>query len=173
MLRLPLDLPSNKLNCAFVVQRRFVCQKAYVEFFTSPERFESLAKRIEDYPSITYLAVNSKGQFASNLGPEDVNAVTWGVFPGKEIIQPTVVDPESFLVWKVRLGQPLANMVCIVAQFYCCSILLLRRNTVGGECSLVRQLNRSIRVSVCRMKPSSCGRRSGPACMTRALPPGN
>ena len=29
-------------------------------------------------------------------------AVTWGVFPGKEIIQPTVVDPVSFLSWKVR-----------------------------------------------------------------------
>jgi methylenetetrahydrofolate reductase (NADPH) len=32
-----------------------------------------------------------------NLTP---NAVTWGVFPGKEIIQPTVVDPISFLSWK-------------------------------------------------------------------------
>ena len=29
-------------------------------------------------------------------------AVTWGVFPGKEIIQPTVVDPISFESWKVR-----------------------------------------------------------------------
>jgi methylenetetrahydrofolate reductase (NADPH) len=29
-----------------------------------------------------------------------VNAVTWGVFPQKEIIQPTVVDPESFPIWK-------------------------------------------------------------------------
>ena len=28
-------------------------------------------------------------------------AVTWGVFPGKEIIQPTVVDPVSFQIWKV------------------------------------------------------------------------
>ena len=28
------------------------------------------------------------------------NAVTWGVFPGKEIVQPTVVDPTSFLYWK-------------------------------------------------------------------------
>ncbi|RUS69245.1 hypothetical protein EGW08_022995, partial [Elysia chlorotica] len=27
-------------------------------------------------------------------------AVTWGVFPGKEIIQPTVVDPEAFKTWK-------------------------------------------------------------------------
>lgn len=30
----------------------------------------------------------------------DVNAVTWGVFPAKEVIQPTVVDPQSFMVWK-------------------------------------------------------------------------
>lgn len=29
-----------------------------------------------------------------------VCAVTWGVFPGREILQPTVVDTESFLVWK-------------------------------------------------------------------------
>jgi hypothetical protein len=29
-----------------------------------------------------------------------VNAVTWGVFPGREIVQPTVVDPVSFAAWK-------------------------------------------------------------------------
>ena len=27
-------------------------------------------------------------------------ALTWGVFPGKEIIQPTIADIVSFLVWK-------------------------------------------------------------------------
>jgi methylenetetrahydrofolate reductase (NADPH) len=27
-------------------------------------------------------------------------AVTWGVFPGKEIMQPTIVDTRSFLIWK-------------------------------------------------------------------------
>ena len=27
-------------------------------------------------------------------------AVTWGVFPAAEVAQPTVVDPESFRVWK-------------------------------------------------------------------------
>ncbi len=31
-----------------------------------------------------------------------VNAVTWGVFPAREVVQPTVVDPQSFLVWKAR-----------------------------------------------------------------------
>jgi hypothetical protein len=28
------------------------------------------------------------------------NAVTWGVFPGREVLQPTVVDPVSFRAWK-------------------------------------------------------------------------
>ena len=44
-------------------------------------------------------------------GKEDVtnanvyssNAVTWGVFPGSEILQPTVVDPIAFQFWKVRV----------------------------------------------------------------------
>ena len=39
----------------------------------------------------------------SRMNVTSVNAVTWGVFPGKEILQPTVVDPISFGVWKVCL----------------------------------------------------------------------
>lgn len=31
---------------------------------------------------------------------ERSNAVTWGVFPGKEIIQPTVIEKVSFLAWR-------------------------------------------------------------------------
>lgn len=27
-------------------------------------------------------------------------AVTWGVFPGREVLQPTVVDPHAFNIWK-------------------------------------------------------------------------
>ena len=27
-------------------------------------------------------------------------AVTWGVFPGKEIVQPTIVEKTTFLAWK-------------------------------------------------------------------------
>ncbi len=29
-----------------------------------------------------------------------VNALTWGRFHGKEVVQPTVVDTQSFLAWK-------------------------------------------------------------------------
>ena len=28
------------------------------------------------------------------------NAVTWGVFPGREVLQPTVVEFHSFMAWK-------------------------------------------------------------------------
>mmetsp|Transcript_1827 Transcript_1827/g.4212 ORF Transcript_1827/g.4212 Transcript_1827/m.4212 type:complete len:622 (+) Transcript_1827:238-2103(+) len=81
----------------------YVYQKAYVEFFTSPERIkvvEKLAKR-KEYKTISYHAVNAKGDQLSNYKNSNaVNAVTWGVFPGSEIIQPTVVDMRSFRVWK-------------------------------------------------------------------------
>lgn len=29
-------------------------------------------------------------------------AVTWGVFPGREIIQPTIVDPVAFKDWRTE-----------------------------------------------------------------------
>ena len=31
------------------------------------------------------------------------NAVTWGVFPGQEVVQTTIIERESFLSWKVCL----------------------------------------------------------------------
>lgn len=77
-----------------------VYQKAYVEFFCSPDKLKALVEKCKNFPSLTYIAVNKDGDYVSNIGPNDVNAVTWGVFPAKEIIQPTVVDPTSFKVWK-------------------------------------------------------------------------
>ncbi|KAG2722374.1 hypothetical protein I3843_02G109200 [Carya illinoinensis] len=78
----------------------YVYQKAYVEFFCSREKLDALVGKCKDFPSLTYMAVNKEGSWISNSGQTDVNAVTWGVFPAKEIIQPTVVDPTSFMVWK-------------------------------------------------------------------------
>lgn len=78
----------------------YVYQKAYVEFFCSPEKLNALVEKAKNSSVVTYIAVNKKGATAANIGPTDVNAVTWGVFPAKEVIQPTVVDPVSFMVWK-------------------------------------------------------------------------
>ncbi|EEF33179.1 methylenetetrahydrofolate reductase 2 [Ricinus communis] len=78
----------------------YVYQKAYIEFFCSTDKLQALLEKCKALPQLTYMAVNRGGTLLSNVGQNDVNAVTWGVFPGKQIIQPTVVDPASFSVWK-------------------------------------------------------------------------
>ncbi|KAG6579712.1 Methylenetetrahydrofolate reductase 2, partial [Cucurbita argyrosperma subsp. sororia] len=78
----------------------YVYQKAYIEFFCSRENLDAVVDKCRGLPSLTYMAVNKEGIWVSNITQNDVNAVTWGVFPAKEIVQPTVVDPASFLVWK-------------------------------------------------------------------------
>lgn len=77
----------------------YVYQKAYLEFFCTPAKLNALVEKCNALP-LTYLAVTKEGSFMSNVGLHEVNAVTWGVFPAKEIIQPTVMDPSSFMVWK-------------------------------------------------------------------------
>ena len=42
----------------------------------------------------------------TNLPSESVNAVTWGVFPGKEVAQSTMIEQVSFLAWKVYPSPP-------------------------------------------------------------------
>lgn len=92
--------PSTDAKVGWGGPDGYVYQKAYVEFFVSPEKFEELEQRLQKQSSITYMAIDSKSKVRSNVGQSDVNAVTWGVFPGKEVVQPTVVDPHSFSVWK-------------------------------------------------------------------------
>jgi len=78
----------------------YVYQKAYLEFFVSPEDLDALIARIEADVQITYHAVNAQGDMRTNTNSEAPNAVTWGVFPHCEIIQPTIVESISFLAWK-------------------------------------------------------------------------
>lgn len=78
-----------------------IYQKAYLEFFCSAEKLSILLKNIENYPSIIYSAVDMNNNFYTNL--KDTTkplTVTWGVFPDRPIIQPTIVDCNSFLIWK-------------------------------------------------------------------------
>tara|TARA_B100001964_G_scaffold223057_1_gene268604 strand:- start:217 stop:1983 length:1767 start_codon:yes stop_codon:yes gene_type:complete len=77
-----------------------VYQKAYLEFFTSNDKLSALLKHIKLTDNISYQAINIDGNLITNLSENSVMAVTWGVFPGKEIMQPTIVDTRSFLIWK-------------------------------------------------------------------------
>ncbi|XP_047407496.1 methylenetetrahydrofolate reductase (NADPH) isoform X1 [Sciurus carolinensis] len=79
----------------------YVFQKAYLEFFTSRETTEVLLQVLKKYElRVNYHIVDVKGENITNAPELRPNAVTWGIFPGREIIQPTVVDPVSFMFWK-------------------------------------------------------------------------
>ena len=64
----------------------YVYQKAYYEFFIPYELIEPLISFLNKYEMITYQAISSSGDERLNVTKDDVNAVTWGVFKGKEVI---------------------------------------------------------------------------------------
>merc|ERR1719281_2065253 len=78
----------------------FVYQKAYLEFFCSKAVLDKMIAGMGKTSTCSYMAVNKKGEKIGNVNSDSVNAVTWGVFPAREIRQPTVVDVNSFMAWK-------------------------------------------------------------------------
>lgn len=90
----------------------YVYQKAYLELLVPPETVIAIIDRTKDRPSLTYYAVTKDGELKTNAPSDGPNAVTWGVFPGKEIVQPTIVESVSFLAWRdeaFRLGTDWAH----------------------------------------------------------------
>merc|ERR1719310_350885 len=77
----------------------FVYQKAYCEFFCKKDLLDKIIAAMGK-SSFSYMAVNKKGEKIGNVKSDSVNSVTWGVFPAREIRQPTVVDVNSFMAWK-------------------------------------------------------------------------
>ncbi|CAO3570019.1 unnamed protein product [Mortierella alpina] len=83
----------------------YVYQKAYVEFFVSPDHLPTLIQRLGCRPHFTFVAANEAGDLQTNLptsrrGDRCSNVVAWGVFPDCEIVQRTVIDLVSFVQWK-------------------------------------------------------------------------
>lgn len=87
--------------------------QAYLEFFVNPTLLSLLLAHIERDSNITYYVINKRGDLRTNTHSDGPNAVTWGVFPGKEIIQPTIVEAVSFMAWKVRFCHPATSNVFI------------------------------------------------------------
>ena len=57
---------------------------------------------MNQFETVSYQAVNFQGDTKQSMetGDEHVNAVTWGIFPNREVIQPTIVDQKAFQLWK-------------------------------------------------------------------------
>lgn len=89
----------------------FVFQKAFVEFFMPANDWKRLYEKLskpEMKDSVWFYAANAEGDFLSSdssggldqeVKEAGTNAVTWGVFPGKEIITPTIIEEVSFRAW--------------------------------------------------------------------------
>jgi len=103
----------------------FIFQKAFVEFFIPSAAWKNLHEKLnspEVHGTVTYYAANAAGDFVSSdvsggvasskadntadatnngysTGESSTNAVTWGVFPGKEIVTPTIIEEVSFRAW--------------------------------------------------------------------------
>ncbi|OJD13365.1 methylenetetrahydrofolate reductase [Emergomyces pasteurianus Ep9510] len=104
----------------------FVFQKAFVEFFCPAHDFKTILKPLFEShgpDELAWFATNAAGDFQSFSHPSDatmdnysgavdvfldsnatssntgVNAVTWGVFRGKEIVTPTIIEEVSFRAW--------------------------------------------------------------------------
>ena len=87
-------------------------QKAYIELLIPPSMIDEVVDRVENGNYMSYYAVDKAGNLRTNAPNEEPNAVTWGVFPGKEIVQPTIVETISFMAWKdeaFRLGSDWAS----------------------------------------------------------------
>lgn len=97
----------------------FLYQKQYLEFLVHKDVAAELLKSIKSHNSIestgviTYYVVDKAGNLSTNSKDEDINAVTWGVFPGEEILQPTIVEKMSFLAWKDEVYHLLEEWISI------------------------------------------------------------
>ncbi|EAU88825.2 methylenetetrahydrofolate reductase [Coprinopsis cinerea okayama7 len=80
----------------------YVFQKGFVEFFCDFHDVEAIEQRIKQRGAgwVHYFMANNNGECRSNVPEDGRNAVTWGVFPGQEIQQTTIIEKESFLTWK-------------------------------------------------------------------------
>lgn len=79
-------VPSSDKNHGWGPKNGYVYQKAYLEFFVCPIAMQQLITLLDKSDTVTYFAVNQQGDLKTNNKQEGANAVTWGVFPGQEIV---------------------------------------------------------------------------------------
>lgn len=107
-------LPSSDSIHGWGPGNGYVYQKAYLEVLVPRERATELLAKLEHNKWLSYFSVDKQGNLEMSPGNDGTspNAVTWGVFPGREIVQPTIVEKIAFLAWKdeaFRLADEWAN----------------------------------------------------------------
>jgi methylenetetrahydrofolate reductase (NADPH) len=141
-----------------------VYQRAYCECFCSPSHLHRLRKMVLERPALSLYALPRPGPCSTGkvgttaglvvvwngdqvMASEDgdgggeysVTALTWGVFPNREVVQPTIFDPvtffgvwaeEAFSLWTtawMRLYEPESDAYMLLGgmrdTYYLCAIV--------------------------------------------------
>ncbi|KAI9500173.1 methylenetetrahydrofolate reductase (NAD(P)H) met13 [Coemansia spiralis] len=93
-------VPSTDPTHGWGPRGGYVYQKAFVECFVPAAVFPGFLSRLQSSPQITYYAANQRGDFLTNSS--GATALTWGVFPGRSVVQPTLIDKMNFLAWRAE-----------------------------------------------------------------------
>jgi methylenetetrahydrofolate reductase (NADPH) len=103
-------VPSDHQIFGWGPKGGFVFQKAFLEIFVPAKDWKNkLRPRLtsaEIAPEVSWYAAPCPSSvsedidgFESSHGSAAVSSVTWGSFPGKEIITPTIIEEVSFRAW--------------------------------------------------------------------------
>lgn len=93
-------VPSNHKVFGWGGTGGYIYQKGYCECFVSPNNARRLVSMVRAHKSMNLYGVNNHDdELSVNVEEVGVTALTWGVFPCREIQQPTIFDPSTFLVW--------------------------------------------------------------------------
>ena len=86
----------------FGPQGGYIFQKAFVELFLTQEDKEALvaAIRASERPVTYFAGTCDPASMETNVQKHGLNTVTWGVFPGKEVAQSTIIEEASFRAWR-------------------------------------------------------------------------
>ena len=93
-------ISSSDKVFGFGPKNGWVFQKAFVEFWVPNDEIEDLCKRLDGWKDGGYYAGNFKGEMRTNFLEDSINAVTWGIFPGQEVVQTTIIEDVSFNAWR-------------------------------------------------------------------------
>lgn len=96
-------LPSSHSIHGWGPAGGFVFQKAFVEFFLLASDWHQILRphleSVNVREQVSWYAADYGGAFDSSENSDAVHAVTWGMFPGKEIATATIVEEVSFRAW--------------------------------------------------------------------------
>lgn len=77
----------------------------------------------------------------TNTDDGEANTVTWGIFPGKEIVQPTIIGKVSFCAWKVHSLSSYSEIRMKPSQFGMNGPNYIRFNRLPQICWEISKIN--------------------------------